>query len=252
MRHTVAWYQDAAGSDGEFAAINAVTDGVIFSEGKDIRVPSDLAMLAGWAAVNNNDQAGVSRITSPMLRRRSNLYMERVDDDGSIGNLHPYLQAVDQPIRLNPEESLRFERVAATVAGTASIGVAELCDAAMQPVMGDLIAWQCTAAIAGAAGAWHNGTITPAERLPTGWYDIVGATVIGTNGIAFRLQLPGFPYRPGGLVRAGATVSPGEKTQFGRAGRWGRFHTNQPFSIDVLGIGALSGTYTAYLQLLAA
>lgn len=250
MRHMIAWGGSATGSDGNAAFIPAVTDGVIFSEGDDIRVPSDLAMLAGVAAINTNDQVGLSLITSPRLRRRANLYIDTVTADASIDSQYPYLQYIDQPIMLNAEESLRFQRTVPTVTGTVSVCLVELVDAAYQPVRGDLISLGFTAATSGAALQWNNGTVTFRERLPTGYYDVVGLTLEGSNIVAGRLQLPGLPYRPGALARGTQSISPYWQTMQGNAGRYGRFHTNQPFSLDVLGIDAVGAT-TGTVQVLA-
>lgn len=240
MRHMIAWGATAAGSDGEYANISAIQDGVIFSAGDDIRVPADLSNLAGLASVNNNDQSGPTRITSPRLRRRANVYAPLVTADGTIGDQYPYLQWIKSPIVLTPEESLRYQRSVPTVAGTTSIGVAELSDGAMQPIMGDFISLRVTATVTGGALDWHNGQITFDEILPTGWYMVVGMTWTGVNGIAARLQLPGFPYRPGCLMRSGANITPYFGTMYGEAGEYGRFHTNQPPSMDFLGHGDLT------------
>lgn len=250
MRHQIAWAQTAAGSDGEPAYINAVQDGVIFSEGDDIRVPNDLAMIAGFAVINNNDQSGLSLFTSPRMRRESNLYVPQVTADGSIGDQYPYLQFIRSPKRLTPQESLRFQRTVSTVAGTTTVAVMDICDGAMQPVRGDLISVNVFATVTGPANIWSNGPMTFREILPTGEYDVVGMTWTGDNLIAARLQFPGLPYRPGCLARADVSVSPYWETMAGNAGVWGRFHTNQPPSVDFLPIGNTT-SQVGYLDLIS-
>lgn len=250
MRHQIAWAQTAAGSDGEPAYIAAVQDGVIYSEGDDIRVPGDLAMIAGYAVINNNSQSGLSLFTSPRMRRESNLYVPQVTDDGTIGDQYPYLQLIRGPKPLTPQESLRFQRTVSTVAGTTTIAIIELIDGAMNPVRGDIISVNVFATNTGPGLVWNNSPITFREILPTGEYDVVGMTWTGGNLVAARMQFPGLPYRPGCLARSNVSISPYWETMAGNSGTWGRFHTNQQPSMDFLGLDTLT-SQIGYLDLIA-
>ena len=248
MRHCIAWGQEGAGSDGEYATIDAITDGVIFSEGDDIRIPADLSMLIGMAVINTNTQSGSARITSPRLRRRANIYAPLITQDGAVDDAFPYLQWARSPIVLNPEESVRFQRNVGTVSGTTSICVCEIADGPQTPMDGDFIIIRCTATASVPALAWTNATLQFEEQLPASYYDVLGMTWVGTGLVAARLQLPGFPYRPGSICRANGYVTPDPMTMYGGAGSWGRFHINQPPSIDFLAHTA-STSQAGYLVL---
>lgn len=121
---------------------------------------------------------------------------------------------------------------------------------------------RATATITGVAAAWSGFTnLTFAENLKGGVYAIVGAEVQGANTIAFRLNFPKMPlyqgrkFLPGSIAKeaignAGAQFN---ISGFGMGvtalGEWGRFHTFEPPTIQVLAIAAAAVAHEIRLDL---
>lgn len=107
---------------------------------------------------------------------------------------------------------------------------------------------------AGSETTWSSPTAMVFEReLFNGVYAVIGANLIAANALAFRLFFPsqkvigGRQLRPGGLVQDAIGDFPWEP-QLGGLGEWGRFHTFEPPSVQVLG-DAAGGTYEIRLEL---
>jgi hypothetical protein len=105
---------------------------------------------------------------------------------------------------------------------------------------------------------WSGGqNITLSQSLRGGVYAVVGATVQGTNAVAFRIIFPryrlyqGRKLRPGWLTQnaVGDVVNNQLQPWILQWGEWGRFHTFELPQIEVLGTTAGAVTYQAFLWL---
>lgn len=104
--------------------------------------------------------------------------------------------------------------------------------------------------------AWSGGqAITLSQSLRGGVYAVVGATVQGTNSMAFRIIFPryrlyhGRKLRPGWLTQnAIGDVLTNQLVPWQlQLGEWGRFHTFELPLVEVLGTTASSTTYQVFL-----
>lgn len=105
------------------------------------------------------------------------------------------------------------------------------------------ICMRATATIVPASLTWSGGTALTFEQSPRGGvYAVVGAECQGTNLIAFRLLFPRFKLYNGRMLRPGSlcinalgdvNLSRGLIDQYW-LGEWGRFHTFEPPSIEVI------------------
>lgn len=151
----------------------------------------------------------------------------------------------DAPLRLPLNEEITIETTGTDV-GAQSMG-AVLFLAKPQWTMNlprglELLTTRATATTTGGtATSWGNITALAFERdLFNGVYSVVGCHAQIAAGIAFRLFFPsqqpveGRQLRPGGLVTAAITDFPWPAQHMG-LGEWGRFHTFEPPSIQVLG-----------------
>lgn len=117
----------------------------------------------------------------------------------------------------------------------------------------DQLMVRATAVVAaGSETTWTALATLAFERdLFNGVYSVVGASVVAANARAFRLDFPsqrvveGRKLRPGGLVEDAVGDFPWPAQHLG-LGEWGRFHTFEPPSIQVLA-DAAGGTYEARL-----
>lgn len=112
--------------------------------------------------------------------------------------------------------------------------------------------------VAPTLNAWSGGqNLTFSQSLRGGVYAVVGATLQGGQICAFRVIFPRFKLYQGRKLRPGgpSQTAIGDVTnlqiepwQFG-FGEWGRFHTFEPPTIEVFGVGTTSTTYQGFLWL---
>ena len=99
---------------------------------------------------------------------------------------------------------------------------------------GPISALQFTASVTTVAETWSQGTITLAQALQPGTYEIVGLDVVAlTNHFARLVSSNGGP-RPGVLSRASTTVFPNPLFSGGNLGPMGRFTNYSIPSIELL------------------
>lgn len=105
---------------------------------------------------------------------------------------------------------------------------------------------------------WSGGqALTFSQSLRGGAYSVVGATVQGTNAAFFRMIFPryklynGRKLRPGGPIQnaVGDFINSQIQPWMIGLGEWGRFHTFEPPTIEVLGTTAGAITYQGFLWL---
>jgi hypothetical protein len=109
-----------------------------------------------------------------------------------------------------------------------------LGDGKIAPISGDARTIQATGSAAAVAGAWTNTTLTFADTLPSGQYQLVGAKFVSTTAFACRFLIPGQYARPG--VIGQQVLSDPEIRRFrdGSVGLLGTFAHDNPPSVDVL------------------
>ena len=237
MFTTVAYYE---ASDGAAALHNiaAVPDSHVTTNGDDIRVPRGMANLVGHALLSVADTSLVdARILAPSLRRICNYQIGVLVNAIVFGNppegiMHPML-----PTPLIEDESVQLQINSDEAADTAvEIGLLWFSDGQIQPTYGPVHTIRATAAITEAAGAWVNGNITLDQTLAVGEYDIIGMRVQSSNGVCARLNFVGGAWRPGvPMVNAKGDIDC-RWFRYGRLGSFGRFHSTNPPTLDVLGV----------------
>lgn len=105
------------------------------------------------------------------------------------------------------------------------------------------------------ANDWSSDVNLSFDQLPRGgWYGVVGAECVVTNGQVFRLNFPRFQlvngrkFFPGAICKnAFSDVHPLQIER--RLGIWGVFHTFEPCKIAIFGSAAGAQTATMWLHL---
>ena len=88
------------------------------------------------------------------------------------------------------------------------------------------------------ADAWSTVSPTLDRSLPAGKYDIIGARLKTAGGIAFRVNIPGFNFRPGGICVQTDLANDPPIQRHGGLGVWGSFEQNLLPTFDVLSTSA--------------
>lgn len=235
MQHLVAYYESQDGGNA-YHNVAAVLDTVVFTSGDDVRVPEAISHIIGVAQLSGATTLTAGRISSPTLRQLANPNVEPIVNAVVFGSYPEFNHMPLNPIRISGNESVRCEINSDHASAVAEYGLLLLADGAQQPVPGDIFSVRADAAITLSAGTWVNGALTFEPTLPDGQYQVVGMRFRGTNLVAGRLVFPGQAFRPG----APAVNAIGDLDiptfRFGRGGVFGQFDTNQPPTLDALGV----------------
>lgn len=194
-------------------------------------VPDAMPNIVG-AYVNGVDLAR-AQLAAPSTRAFINPELSPVDTNALPASPDRFIDYRFTPIKLQPDEQLELDQANAAAGANIARGLVYLADGPIQMVTGDVRSERVTATITGVAEAWASGPITFADSLPAGTYRIVGARFFGTTLTFFRLIFPGYPWRPGGLGFANATLVEPPEQRFGNFGVWGEFQHNAPPVLEV-------------------
>lgn len=246
MGFSVVGWQESVDNGGVLAPLNAITDNHITTLGDDIVVSSE-NILIGGAAYMSADATRVN-LQSPSLRRVCPFEVTPVTLAITPTDNNNMRIPYDNGVPLETNEALQgWEN-----GNTASVHtiLAWLCDAKPQPVMGKMISIPFTATITAVVGAWVGAQIALTTDLPTGKYPVIGAGVVGANGVAFRFNPIGSINRPGGIVSQ--LVSDPNKLpfRFGYLGKWFDLDTVQLPQMEIVAMVAGAITFQGVLDIL--
>jgi len=241
MAFNVVAFQESIDPGGAYVNITAVADPVTTTTGDIIYVPPATPYLFGAQAFLDATTAITAYLQSPSLRRVANYDIAPV-----VGALYPSASDIvalrpSSPIKLDENEGLEALINSNPSSAAVQSVVALLSDGAITSVDGEIFSVYFTTAITETVGAWTNGEITFAQTLPIGDYQLVGAAMFGTSGVAFRFNGVGKAERPGFLCNNAMTDRQHPLQRKGGLGVWLEFNSMTPPSIDWLA-HATSGT----------
>jgi len=239
MFHTIAWGQSIDPA-GVLSPLDAIPETQLFSSGDDIRVPAKLPGLIGAAALENDASAARAQLQAPSLRVLTNLDIEPIVAAATFGNPPEVLFHPESLIPLDPDEALQFHVESNPAAPVQHFGLVWLADGPQQVAEGRLFSVRATSAVAQSNTAWVNGTLTLAQSLPAGNYQVVGMRSRSADLVAARLVFTEQTNRPG--VPAVNAIGDRDARAFrhGRSGVFGVFPNTIPPTVDVLGGAAVA------------
>lgn len=242
-------YRSLADQAGANAALTAVIDQAVNTEGTFIRVPNVVPQLLAEAFFAGAITAFTrARVESPSLRTLANQMIAThglIADDDKDFRIQWHGMS---PRELRPGEGVEFVTNTDAVAAVELHGLIWLGDGPVQRVGGNQFTTRATAAIATVNTGWTAGILTFDERLPIADYDVVGLMVTAADGTAARLVFPGLPFRPGVVVVQDESTNVLQAFRYGNAGVFGRFNLNQPPQLEVF--GGAGGAQVVYLDLI--
>jgi len=246
MPFTLAGWTETQDATTTLRYVAAMADEHITVVGDDVKVPA-LAQLAAHYALGPT--MTLAQISSPSLRRRTNLDLGGIDVAAEPLSLPNMSQRFANPLPLEAGEKLNA--LAAKSGGVAEYAhvLVWLSDGPITPVTGEIFSVRATGATALVAYTWSSSAITFTQTLPTGRYQCVGARAESAGMIAFRLIFPGYSWRPGGVgADAPSDISPNGQ-RLGGWGVWGEFADDAQPILEALSISA-DATQTLYLDLI--
>lgn len=226
---------ELSGSEAALTAITPIPDPTMAISSNDFRVPKGLNQICAAAALINSAAATLrAQIQAPSLRAVLNYDIGPIANGLVFGSLPQMVRMWDNPLQLQDLEPLDvFVQNGAAVMNRAFLW---LCDGPVKPVSGKIYTVRATASITLATATWANGSLTFAQTLPAGHYQVVGMRVWSANSNAARLFPVGGAWRPGCLTGNAEANDTWKDFRFGQTGVWCEFDNTTPPSLDVMGI----------------
>ncbi len=234
MRHLAAFYSNATIAAPTLLA--AVPDTQIFSQGTIQRVPPAMPNLCMAAAFYDDTSFLSAQVQTPSLRVLANYDVSPINATLPAPNTNSYDDRYDAPLELEGNESLTVELDAAAGGNKDGYLIVEYCDAPVKAVTEKSFTVKATGAATLSAGTFVNTAIALNSTLPDGTYNVVGFRAEGANLIAARIAFVGLVNRPGVLGITDPFQEDNLRYRQGASGVFGSFDTNQPPTVDCLGI----------------
>ena len=231
----IAWYQ-SVDQGGASADIDAVPDETLFTSGDIVRVPDEIAMALGAVALSAQTTVTSAQLQSPSLRTLANLDIEPFINAVVFGSPPAVDWFGGNPVVLRGNESLTFNTNTDAGSAGAIYGLIWLGDGAAAPLNAESFTVRVTATASLSVGLWVNSNLTFTQDLPFGQYQVVGMRARGTNLVAARLVFPGGRWRPGVPAVNAIGDEDFKPLRHGMSGVLGEFDSNQPPTIDCLGV----------------
>lgn len=248
----LAAYATTTGGAVTDTDLPAPADGILQLRNNHLIISEPYDMIG---AVHIGATVARARFSNPSMITHGISHLWPVNVSATVPSRAAFIDYRDNPIRLPMNEEITIEHTN----GAADQVTSLLYLAAPQfsrniPSGFPRLNVRATVVIAaGAENTWGLPVAITLERaLQNGVYAVVGAWVVAANGIAFRLVFPSAPsysgrqLRPGSLVQNTTTIIPIDQQREGY-GEWGRFHTFEPPSIQILS-DAAGGTYEVRLD----
>ncbi|MDZ7380066.1 MAG: hypothetical protein ONB06_12065 [candidate division KSB1 bacterium] len=232
---TVGWVE-SQNTGGVLTNFTALSDPHVRVEGDNVIVPSGMNFLAGvYAGGASITQA---RIHSPSLSRVVDIDIGPLNVGAEPLSPTPFLDMFENPVELDATEAL-----SALAAGSESTNeykeiIAWLSSGRIEPYRGPYRTVRATGSTTLNAYEWTNVSLTLAQSLPAGRYQVVGFWGYSAGGVAARLVFPGYPWRPGAIIHDSIADIQPLRFRFGNAGVWGEFTHDSPPSVDFLSVSA--------------
>jgi len=217
--------------------VAALADPHIRVSGDDVTVPAGLNYVGGVYAIGADTTR--AQLVSPSIRRRYPFEIVPVEVAAEPADPVKYFGLFDNPLQLDPDESLNAQCAESNAAAGRSTVLVWLCDGATAPITGaEIFTIRATNTSTLSAYAWTNGALTFNDTLPAGTYALVGARASSAGLIAFRFVFSQYAWRPGaiGMDTVGEVGAP--IFRFGKLGEWGQFSHNTPPTVDFLSLSA--------------
>lgn len=235
MQHLVGWFEDVD-HGGAAADLDVIPDETLFAQGDIIRVPEQMNLLQALAFVSACTTFTRAQLQAPSLRSLANFDILPVNRTATPANPPAIASLGNNPMSLVPGESLTFNANTDHAAAIEIYGFLWFADSPPSPVNGEIFSVRATAAITLADGVWTNGALTFTQDLPFGNYDVVGLRVESANLVAARLVFPGGRWRPGVLGANAPSDVDVPAFRYGASGALGSFNSNEPPTIDAIGV----------------
>jgi hypothetical protein len=229
---TIAWYKSLAATG--LTALSYITDSSMTPTGVGYVVPSGMNYLAAGYAMSAHAARGCFQ--SPSLRKLAYYYIAPADAAAAPSTATPWAENfIDPvPVTVNDELDAYLDNGGNS---EASFVVGWLSSGPLAQVTGQIFTVEATGSTTTVAGAWTPVPLTFSTSLEFDQYDIVGLWAHFATGVAARVLIPGFPWRPGVIASSTANKMTPRAFRYGYLGVWATFAQTTPPQIECLSAG---------------
>ena len=237
MAFTIGGFAEDIDSAGANVNITALPDPHLFTSGDNLRVPNlnQLSFVFGGLGSGGD---GLMRLASPSLRDISRLVVAPINglNDGDVEPSDPpaVMDMSRHPRQLATDEQLQVVIDSDTSAASFQWLFLGLSDGVPTVPSGEIVTVHATSSTTVTARAWTTTTVSFADTLPTGRYQVVGLRAVGATMIAARLVFKPGTWRPGCIASDAQTTIDSALFRAGNLGIWGEFESVTPFDIEVV------------------
>jgi hypothetical protein len=234
MMHVFAYYNSALGTTVNTDTV-AVVDNIIPIQNSHAIPNDDMQIIAAYAGSPTMLRA---RINSPTLRQ---FFPPKIlpFNKALLPPNDPHLQDFrSQPLHIPGRQEIQVELTANPGTTEAAFAFLILQDRFVQAPAGDIFTLRGTATTTCVVGAWTACPVTWDDSLPPGIYSVVGGACYSAGGIAFRIIMDNFYFRPGGVMGATPDLRAPLWQYNGGMGEWGQFRSVSFPRLEVLSSSA--------------
>jgi hypothetical protein len=244
--HIAAYNQSqAAGAAND--QLTAVSDAALTTQNSNFILPQQMALVgvyAGGVGINR------VRLNTPKFRNPGLPTFYPVSLTREPPSSPPFVDRTHNPLFLDRVDELQME-TSNTDVGAQTHTVIVFLQSQFVPVPAEpSYNLRGTATVTTVDGSWASAQISMEQSLPNGSYLITGLTVIGANGIAARLIIPGTRYRPGVLCQTAVGNLPHPAFEEKRLGCLGSFENINIPQLEVFADGAAATAFEVYLDVI--
>lgn len=200
MFHLAAYLNTALGT-GANTDTPALQDDILFIQNNHFVAPRDLYL---WGAHVESATMLRARLRSPKINQIAPNYIRPVQT-GLLPANNPNIDyRVNQPLKLNGAEEISLELTASPATTEPAYGILWLSDKMTPDVInsGEIYRTRVTSTTTSGVRLWTTLAMVYEQQVIAGTYNVVGAFLQSTNGVAFRLIFDMQPFRPGGLMES--------------------------------------------------
>lgn len=208
--------------------IPAIVDQILPLDNAGNFLPQD--SLAIFGAYAQSATALRCKINSPAYRQVALPYITPITLFTRPSNLPSWLDLIRSPIRVPAYAPLGALFTSGLAMGTEQATAILFLEQSRVPApMGDTYSIRATGTTTLVPFTWTQVPLTFDQPVIQGRYSLVGAACYSLGGIAFRLTMDNFYYRPGGLMGNGNSFRTNLWQVNGYYGEWGQFqNTSMP------------------------
>lgn len=228
--------------------INAVVDNILPTDNAGNYLPQENMKLILAYALSATAQR--AKISSPAYRQVNLPYIEPIIIGTQPGTLPPLLDLTKNPLRVPAFAPLGVLFTSGIAMGTEQASAILALEQNHVPApMGDIYTLRAIGTTTLVPFTWTAVPLTFDQPIIQGRYSVVGGNVVCATGIAFRITMDGYYYRPGGTCGAAFSVRPNPWQMVGTYGEWGQFQNTSLPRLEIFA-GAADTAETLFLQVI--